>query len=159
MKNIWAPWRFKYVTKAEPKKGCLFCRVVKESQDKENYIIDRKKNCFIMLNLYPYNNGHLMIIPYDHVATLDALSTENLTELFETVAKACQNIKTEMSAEGFNIGINIGSIAGAGVADHIHVHIVPRWSGDTNFMPVIGDVKVISEALDDSYERLKKYSY
>jgi len=159
MKNIWAPWRFKYVTEPEKTKGCLFCRVAKETKDKKNLIVFRKNKCFIMLNLYPYNNGHIMVIPYTHVASLDALGTDALTELFETVALACKNIKTEMSAEGFNVGINIGAVAGAGVADHVHVHIVPRWVGDTNFMPVIGDIKVVSEALEDTLNRLRKYTY
>ena len=100
-----------------------------------------------------------MIAPYAHVASLEALEKEDRDDLFETVAKACENLRTEMNPEGFNIGMNIGAIAGAGIADHIHVHIVPRWGGDTNFMPVVGTVKVISEMLQDTYNRLKKYDY
>ncbi len=159
MKNIWAPWRFKYVIQEEREEGCLFCRVAKEQDDEKNLVLYRKEHCFIMLNLYPYNNGHLMISPYTHVGTLEALHKEERDEIFETVAKVCANIRKEMSAEGFNVGINIGAVAGAGVAEHIHVHVVPRWAGDTNFMPVIGNVKVISEALEDTYRRLKKYQY
>jgi ATP adenylyltransferase len=159
MRNIWAPWRFKYITSQEKEEGCLFCRVSKENKDEKNLVIARKEHCFIMLNLYPYNNGHLMVSPYLHVATLDALPKEQLIELFETVSNACVQLRTEMKPEGFNIGINIGLVAGAGVAEHLHIHIVPRWAGDTNFMPVIGAVKVISEALEDTYTKLKKYHY
>ncbi|HUY01625.1 MAG TPA: HIT domain-containing protein [Candidatus Deferrimicrobium sp.] len=159
MRNIWAPWRFKYITQQEKEEGCLFCRVSKKNEDEKNLIIARKEHCFLMLNLYPYNNGHLMISPYVHVATLDALPKEQLIELFDTVSNACANIRTEMKPDGFNIGLNIGSVAGAGVAEHLHVHVVPRWAGDTNFMPVIGNVKVISEALEDTYKKLKKYEY
>jgi ATP adenylyltransferase len=159
MRNIWAPWRFKYITSQEKEEGCLFCRVSKENKDEKNLVIARKEHCFIMLNLYPYNNGHLMISPYLHVATLDALPKEQLNELFETVSNACVQLRTEMKPEGFNVGINLGSVAGAGVAEHLHIHVVPRWTGDTNFMPVIGDIKVISEALEETYTKLKKYHY
>ncbi len=159
MKNIWAPWRGIYVTQEKKEEGCLFCRVAKEAKDKENLVLYRKEYCFIMLNLFPYNNGHLMISPYAHVASLEALENEDRNELFETVANACRNIKQEMKAEGFNVGINIGEVAGAGVAAHIHVHVVPRWAGDTNFMPVVGATKVISEALETTYEKLKRYEY
>jgi ATP adenylyltransferase len=159
MKNLWAPWRKKYIQAHKKEEGCLFCRVIEENKDEENLVLIRKERCFVMLNLYPYNNGHLMIAPYMHVANLEALETEDRNELFEIVAKSCENIRKEMNPEGFNIGINIGAIAGAGVADHIHVHIVPRWAGDTNFMPVTGKVKVISEILQDTFTRLKKYEF
>ena len=159
MKNIWAPWRFKYITQQEKEEGCLFCRVSKENKDKENLVISRKQRCFVMLNLFPYNNGHLLISPYTHVSSIEALEKEERAELFETVANACKNIRKEMAAEGFNIGINIGEVAGAGIAAHVHIHLVPRWAGDTNFVPVIANVKIISEALEDTYRRLKNYQY
>jgi ATP adenylyltransferase len=159
MKNLWAPWRKAYVQGVKKESGCLFCRVAKENKDDTNLVLARKERCFLMLNLYPYNNGHLMIAPYMHVSSLEALPKEDRDELFAAVTAACTNIRKEMNPEGFNIGMNIGGIAGAGVADHIHVHIVPRWGGDTNFMPVVGEVKVISETLQDSYNRLKKYTY
>jgi len=159
MKNLWAPWRKAYVQGGKKESGCLFCRVAKENKDDTNLVLARKERCFLMLNLYPYNNGHLMIAPYMHVSSLEALPKEDRDELFAAVSAACTNIRKEMNPEGFNIGMNIGGIAGAGVADHIHVHIVPRWGGDTNFMPVVGEVKVISETLQDSYNRLKKYTY
>ncbi|MHA1275805.1 MAG: HIT family protein [Candidatus Helarchaeota archaeon] len=159
MKHIWAPWRGIYVSQTKKESGCLFCKVAKENKDKENLVLARKKRCFIMLNLFPYNNGHLMISPYTHVANLESLDKEDRNDLFETVANACKNIKNEMKAEGFNVGINIGAVAGAGIAEHLHVHIVPRWAGDTNFMPVVGGTKVISEAITLTYEKLRKYSY
>jgi ATP adenylyltransferase len=159
MKHLWAPWRKSYVQAAKKEVDCLFCRVIKENKDDTNLVVARKERCFLMLNLYPYNNGHLMVAPYMHVSSLEALPKEDRDELFAAVASACANIRKEMNPEGFNIGMNIGGIAGAGVADHIHVHIVPRWGGDTNFMPVVGGVKVISETLQDSYKRLKRYNY
>ena len=159
MENLWAPWRKAYIQKEKKEEGCLFCRILEVNEDEANLVLIRKERCFVMLNLYPYNNGHLMIAPYAHVASLEALEKEDRDDLFETVAKACENLRTEMNPEGFNIGMNIGAIAGAGLADHIHVHIVPRWGGDTNFMPVVGTVKVISEMLQDTYNRLKKYDY
>jgi len=159
MENLWAPWRKAYIQKEKKEEGCLFCRILEVNEDEANLVLIRKERCFVMLNLYPYNNGHLMIAPYAHVASLEALEKEDRDDLFETVAKACENLRTEMNPEGFNIGMNIGAIAGAGIADHIHVHIVPRWGGDTNFMPVVGTVKVISEMLQDTYNRLKKYDY
>ena len=159
MKHLWAPWRKPYVQAAKKEVDCLFCRVTKANKDDTNLVVARKERCFLMLNLYPYNNGHLMVAPYMHVSSLEALPKADRDELFAAVASACANIRKEMNPEGFNIGMNIGGIAGAGVADHIHVHIVPRWGGDTNFMPVVGGVKVISETLQDSYKRLKRYNY
>jgi len=159
MKNLWAPWRKRYVQAQKKKEGCLFCRLIEDNKDDENLILIRKERCFVMMNLYPYNNGHLMVAPYVHVASLEDLEKEDRDDLFATVAKACENLRKEMTPEGFNIGINVGAVAGAGVADHMHVHIVPRWGGDTNYMPVIGQVKVISEMLQDTYQRLKNYEY
>ena len=159
MRNLWAPWRFKYITAPKKEKGCLFCRILQEKSDETNLVLARKERCVIMLNLFPYNNGHLMIAPNAHVGTLEALQKADRDELFETVSNACANIKNEMNPDGFNIGLNIGAVAGAGIADHLHVHIVPRWSGDTNFMPVITDAKVISEAIEDTYQKLRKYKY
>ena len=159
MRNIWAPWRMKYIEQPKKKEGCLFCRVIKEDTDKENHVLVRKERCFIMLNLYPYNNGHLMVSPYAHVASLEKLEMKDRNALFETVANAIANLRKEMDPEGFNIGINIGEVAGAGISDHIHVHIVPRWAGDTNFMPVVGEAKVISQAIEETYKKMRKYDY
>ena len=159
MRNLWAPWRMKYIEQPKKKEGCLFCRVIKEDRDEENHVLVRKERCFIMLNLYPYNNGHLMVSPYAHVASLEKLEMKDRNALFETVANAVANLRKEMNPEGFNIGINIGEVAGAGISDHVHVHIVPRWAGDTNFMPVTGEAKVISQAIEETYKKMKKYEY
>ncbi len=159
MRNIWAPWRMKYIEQPKKKEGCLFCRVINEDQDEENHVLVRKERCFIILNLYPYNNGHLMVTPYAHVPSLEDLEKEDRDALFETVSNAIANLRTEMDPEGFNVGMNIGEVAGAGISDHVHVHIVPRWAGDTNFMPVIGATKVISQAIEETYKKMRKYDY
>ncbi len=152
---LWAPWRIKYIL-GKKSKGCIFCKAVKSKNDKKNMVLERKKHCFVMLNKYPYNNGHLMIIPYKHTGKIEDIDTDTLTEMMETVQEYVKKMKKIMKAEGFNIGINIGRIAGAGIDEHVHLHIVPRWSGDNNFMPVIGKIKVISESFDSVYEKLKK---
>ena len=155
MKHIWAPWRKQYIEQGSPQ-GCIFCGAVKEKDDKKNRIIRRGKRCFCMLNLYPYNGGHVMVAPYRHVADLKDLEIDELSDLMLMVRDIISLLKDKIKAEGFNVGINLGRVAGAGVEDHIHVHIVPRWNGDTNFMSVIADTKVISQSLDDMYEILTR---
>ncbi|MFZ3063586.1 MAG: HIT domain-containing protein [Actinomycetota bacterium] len=153
MKQLWAPWRVKYIMGEKPK-GCIFCHKPKEKKDKENYIVYRGESCCVMMNLYPYNSGHLMISPYKHVPDLEGLSDEELLELMEVLRRSMRVLRSALKPEGFNIGMNVGEVAGAGFGDHVHIHVVPRWAQDTNFMPVISDTKVISEALDATYERL-----
>jgi len=136
MKRLWAPWRMRYLT-GEKEKGCIFCTRIAESRDRENYILYRGERGFLILNLYPYNNGHMMAVPYNHVASLEDLDTETLTELMLLVNKGLAALREAMSPQGFNVGVNIGEVAGAGVAGHVHIHVVPRWGGDTNFMPII----------------------
>lgn len=153
MKRLWAPWRMKYII-GEKTGECLFCAKAKESNDRENLILYRGRTGFIMLNAYPYNNGHLMIAPYRHVASLDDLDEETLTELMLLINKSLRLLRRVMSPQGFNIGINLGKAAGAGIEEHIHIHIVPRWEGDTNFMPVVGETRVMPELLDQTYEKL-----
>ncbi len=155
MENIWAPWRMEYISMEKPE-GCLFCQKVKENRDVSNYIIYRGERNFVILNLYPYNPGHLMVAPFRHVASLEGLTKEELSEHFEVVIKSTKAIAEALNPSGFNIGINMGKVAGAGVVDHIHTHIVPRWTGDTNFMPVISNTKVIPQALDSTYQKLKE---
>lgn len=155
MKHLWAPWRIRYIEGEKPA-GCIFCIESQPNKDKENYVVHRGKTAFVMMNLYPYNNGHLMISPYRHVADLEGLNDEELTELMQLLRKSLVVLKKAYKPEGFNAGINLGEVAGAGVSDHVHIHVVPRWGQDTNFMPVIGDTKVISEALDKIYQRLVK---
>jgi ATP adenylyltransferase len=154
MKHIWAPWRIKYIQMAKVK-GCILCEKLGENKDAENYILRRGKKNFVMLNSYPYNPGHLLIAPYRHVANLEELTNEELHEHFEIVSRSLKVLRQVFNPGGFNIGINMGKVAGAGIDDHVHTHIVPRWQGDTNFMPVISEVRVVPEALAETYERLK----
>ena len=158
MDKIYAPWRYKYIKEAisnNSDDGCLFCEAVKKQNDKENLILYRGEQVYVMINKYPYNNGHLMVIPYRHVPDIDKLNDEENLEAMKFLGYSIKVLKDKFSAEGFNIGINIGRIAGAGIAGHIHFHIVPRWSGDTNFMPVLADTKVISQGLEESWDMLK----
>lgn len=155
MEHIWAPWRMAYVI-GEKEKGCIFCDKPKENKDSDNLILYRGERNFIILNNYPYNPGHLMVAPYRHVAHLEELSPEELYEHFDIVRRSIKALKEVLNPGGFNIGINIGKVAGAGVAGHIHTHIVPRWEGDTNFMPVIAETKVLPEALASTYDKLRR---
>ncbi len=153
MKHIWAPWRIEYI-KAEKPAGCILCDKPKENKDKENYILYRGKKNFIILNSYPYNPGHLLIAPYRHIGNLEELTEAERNEHYELVSRSIAMLKKVMKPAGFNIGANLGKVAGAGIEDHFHSHIVPRWQGDNNFMPVLGEVKVIPQALADTYETL-----
>ena len=155
MKHLWAPWRIKYIEKGIDK-GCILCEKPAAGKDEDNLILYRGKHNFILMNLYPYNSGHLMVAPYRHAAAIDELTDEERNEHFKLVSLGVSVLKKVMKPEGFNIGLNIGRVAGAGVDKHIHSHIVPRWNGDTNFMPVIGDTKVVNEALEETYKKLKK---
>ncbi|MDA3792276.1 MAG: HIT domain-containing protein [Elusimicrobia bacterium] len=151
---LWAPWRVEYITKSNDM-DCIFCFKPSENQDKKNHIIFRGEKVFAMLNKYPYNNGHIMVSSYTHKANLTDLTDEELKELMSVVVFYTKKIKSLMQPDGFNVGMNIGKTAGAGFDEHIHMHIVPRWEGDTNFMPVIGRQEVISESLDSVYDKLK----
>jgi ATP adenylyltransferase len=156
MERLWAPWRMKYIKQAQrPAIDCFLCKLSKENNDEANLILFRGKLNFVILNSYPYNPGHMMVVPYRQVADLQDLNDVELKEHFEIVRHCAGVLKETFNTEGFNIGINIGRAAGAGVVDHIHTHIVPRWLGDSNFMPVIGGTKVISEALTETYGKLK----
>ena len=154
MKHIWASWRMEYVRMEKPA-GCILCEKPKEDNDALNYILYRgEKNCIIM-NCYPYNPGHLMVAPYRHIANLEELTDEELHEHFQIVGRGIKLLRFVFDPGGFNIGINMGKVAGAGIDGHIHTHIVPRWQGDTNFMTVMSDVRVIPEALAETYKKLK----
>lgn len=156
MRQLWAPWRMAYVGGENPKPGCIFCNKASEDRDEENLILLRGQNCFALMNLYPYNTGHLMIAPYAHVPSIQQMNAESLTEMMTLAQRLLRALQDALGPHGFNMGINQGSIAGAGIADHVHQHIVPRWSGDTNFMPVIGDVKIIPEYLETTYHKLRE---
>jgi ATP adenylyltransferase len=153
MKYIWAPWRIQYIRSEKPK-GCILCDKPAEDNDKENYILYRGKKNFIMLNAFPYNPGHLLIAPYRHVASLELLTADERNEHYELVSLSIKVLKSEINPAGFNIGANLGKVGGAGIDDHFHSHIVPRWNGDTNFVPVLADVRVVPQALAGTYDTL-----
>ena len=153
MDKLWAPWRSKYLYLRKNKR-CIFCGN-KNSRSKTGYILRRTAHSFSMLNLYPYNNGHVMVAPYRHVKSLELLTDAELTDLMKLVNKTKTDIDKKLKPHGYNIGLNIGRIGGAGFAGHVHIHVVPRWAGDTNFMPVTGDTKVVSESLCAMHKLLK----
>lgn len=152
MKYLWAPWRMDYILK-EKRKGCIFCLRPKQERDREDLILYRGRQAFVMMNKYPYNNGHLMVVPYRHCTDLESLSESESSELLHLLKVSIQVLKSSLSPHGFNIGINVGTAGGAG-EDHLHFHIVPRWAGDTNFMPILGETKVVPEYLANTYEKL-----
>ena len=156
LKVLWAPWRMVYITRAHELEGCLFCKLHEEGRDEENKVIYRGRTCYVVLNIYPYNTGHVMVAPYRHVADPTGLTDEELLDLWKTVNLAIRAIRRAYGPQGFNIGINLGRVAGAGVEEHLHVHVVPRWLGDTNFMPVLANTKVISQHIDEMYEVLRR---
>lgn len=158
MKRLWAPWRLQYVANQPPKKaGCFFCTAFNErGRESENLLLKRGKKAFIMLNRYPYSNGHLMIAPVVHLGEFETIDAKTASEIWQLTAYAKKLLQHTMAPDGFNIGINQGKCAGAGVLDHLHIHIVPRWNGDANFMPVFGDCRVIPQALDATYQQLVK---
>ncbi|OGN97848.1 MAG: HIT family hydrolase [Chloroflexi bacterium RBG_13_51_36] len=154
MEHLWAPWRVEYIHSAADSR-CILCQKPRESNDEANCILYRGQHNFIILNAFPYNPGHLMIAPYRHIAGLQDLTDEEAKEHFDVVKKGLELLKEVMNPTGFNIGLNMGKVAGAGIAEHMHTHIVPRWQGDTNFMPVLSDTKVVSEAVSSTYSKLK----
>jgi ATP adenylyltransferase len=154
MEYLWAPWRVEYIEGHE-ETGCILCRKPQEDNDEANLILYRGQRNFMMLNAYPYNPGHLLIAPYRHVADLQELTREEGEEHFEIVKKALALLKEVMKPAGFNMGLNLGRVAGAGIAEHLHTHVVPRWRGDANFMPVTCDTRVMSAGLSDLYRKLR----
>lgn len=154
MERIWAPWRMSYINNAEPDDGCIFCRAREATDDREKLVLVRRRHSLIMLNRYPYTCGHLMVVPFMHTAELDELNDEASLDLMRGVSQACDLLRQVAHPGGLNIGLNLGKAAGAGVEEHLHIHVVPRWNGDTNFMSVTGGVRVIPEGLLESYDRL-----
>ena len=161
MKQIWAPWRIEYIKQSQKaklktgRKGCFLCLNSSKS-DGKNLILLRGKYAFVIMNRFPYNPGHLMIAPYRHIRTIEQCRAEEAGELFQLLKHCISALKMVMKPEGFNIGVNIGNVAGAGVPGHLHIHIIPRWLGDTNFMPIIGEIKIINEELHKMYRKVKK---
>ena len=162
MKRMWSPWRSAYIEtfKSPPKKKSkksIFTLALEENEDDKHFIIWRGKYCFVIMNLYPYNNGHLMVVPHAHVASLTELAPSQRAELGELTMHCEQVLRHAMRPDGFNIGLNLGSAAGAGIAEHLHVHIVPRWEGDTNYMTVVGEIRVMPQHIDHTYALLVPY--
>ncbi|RLE82769.1 MAG: HIT family hydrolase [Thermoprotei archaeon] len=158
MDRLWAPWRMKYVeyVSIEKPKGCFLCNAAKTSNLREKLVLYRNELVLAMMNLYPYNTGHLLLAPLRHIGDFEELSDEEVLALGRLTKKCIKVIKEALKPDGFNIGINIGRVAGAGLEDHIHIHIIPRWNGDTNFMPLIASTKVIPEAIYDTYDKLMR---
>jgi ATP adenylyltransferase len=158
MEHLWAPWRMTYIDAGDKKdSGCIFCAKVAEHKDKKNLILHRGEHCFVIMNLFPYNNGHMMIAPYAHVPSIEELDPPTLTDIMTTAQQCLAALRDAMHPHGYNMGINQGTTAGAGIADHVHYHIVPRWNGDTNFMPVLADTKVMPDFLANTYRQLKAH--
>lgn len=153
MERLWAPWRMAYIEVKQPE-GCIFCEKPKAGNDREQLILYRGEHCFIMMNLFPYNNGHLMVAPYRHTADLAGITGDEQVEMMALTRYCVAVLGEAFHPEGYNIGMNLGRVAGAGVADHLHMHVVPRWNGDTNFMPVLAETKVLPDALYGSYDKL-----
>jgi ATP adenylyltransferase len=154
MERLWAPWRMAYL-EVTPPAGCLFCTKPSETDDAAALILLRGTHAFIMLNAFPYNNGHLMIAPYRHTAEVESLTPDESREIMALWQRSLGILKRAYAPDGFNVGMNLGRVAGAGIADHLHLHIVPRWNGDTNFMPVVADTKVLPDSLQNTYTRLR----
>ncbi len=154
MERLWAPWRLEYIA-GEKTEGCIFCVFPSQDDDRKNRILYRGEHAFVIMNAFPYSNGHLLVVPYCHISDLTELNDEQSLELMQLVKKSICVLKEAFRPDGINVGVNQGTAAGAGIADHVHLHIVPRWNGDTNFMPVFADVKVIPEALETTYDKLK----
>jgi ATP adenylyltransferase len=155
MELKWTPWRMTYIQQ-EHAGACVLCQKPMEQDDARNLIVYRGQHCYALLNLYPYNNGHLMVAPYAHVADLEALDAAAAAEIMSVAQRCIRALRRAMSPHGFNLGMNLGQCAGAGIADHLHMHIVPRWSGDTNFMPLLAGTKLIPEMLEDTYAKVRK---
>lgn len=153
MKVLWAPWRMTYIA-GDREQGCLLCSKLKGRDDRGNLILCRSSHSFVILNRFPYTSGHLMVAPNRHVASLDELNEGEMVALMALLKQSIIILKRALKPDGFNVGMNIGSVAGAGIEDHIHFHIVPRWNGDTNFMPVLVETKVMPEYLEKTYDRL-----
>ena len=155
MEQLWAPWRMELIEKGNPQTGCIFCDLPQQTNDRENLILGRTQHTFAILNKFPYNNGHLMVIPRQHGADLVGLPDEVHRELAEMLRVALRILGKAYPADGYNLGMNLGKSAGAGIEGHLHWHIVPRWNGDTNFMPVLGKTKVMIEYLHDGWDKLR----
>ena len=154
MKVLWAPWRMAYIKKARKPAKCIFCVKAKERRDARNLLLHRGRHGLVMMNLFPYNSGHLLIAPYRHVKSLGQLPDDAALDLLKLTSLSLKVLRDELRPEGFNVGLNLGRVAGAGIEGHVHLHIVPRWNGDTNFMPLFGETRVMPEHLQATYRKL-----
>jgi ATP adenylyltransferase len=154
MKRLWSPWRLEYLQAPETE-GCIFCQAAAAGDDRANLVLLRGERAFLILNRYPYNNGHFMAVPYAHLPSLEDLDAPTLTEMMLLINRGLAALRSAMNCAGFNIGANLGPAAGAGIAEHVHMHAVPRWIGDTNFMPVVGDMRVVPQTWLQTYDQLK----
>ena len=152
---LWTPWRYRYVSKASPTDACIFCEKSAQNDDEKNLIIHRGERCFVLLNLFPYTSGHLMIAPYEHVDSLAKVNEDAALEMMRLARAAERHLRDTYKPQGLNMGMNLGECAGAGIAEHIHMHVLPRWIGDSNFMTTIGETRVMPEDLTETYRRLK----
>ena len=156
MDSLHAPWRIEYILSPKPKlDASLFTQIAQSTDDEANLVIARDRSCYALLNRYPYNGGHIMVVPYKEVPDLNGLTDDELADLWKLVRRCTNALTAAMKPDGFNIGINLGKVAGAGIAEHLHIHIVPRWNGDTNFMPVIAHTGVVPDALKDIAAKLR----
>jgi ATP adenylyltransferase len=155
---LWAPWRMEYILRPKPEdgSGCVFCTKAEKNEDEKDLILYRGETVFVIMNLYPYNNGHIMVVPYRHISTYGEMTEEERHEMSDVTAVCLDILGEKLYPGGFNVGLNLGRAAGAGIDDHIHQHIVPRWDGDTNFMPVLGHTKVLVDGLKETWSVLKK---
>ena len=156
MNHIFSPWRMSYIKSQKTKDGCVFCNALAEEDTAENLIVFRGERAFVILNRFPYTSGHVMVLPYDHQPTLEALDPETRAEMIELTTHMTRILTGLYTPQGFNIGINLGEAAGAGIEQHIHIHIVPRWVGDTNFMTAVGETRVLPEALEETWRRVRE---
>ena len=156
MDKLWAPWRITYVSNTKAK-GCIFCKALKDKKDKKNFVVLRSSHSFAILNTFPYNNGHVMVVSNRHVSSMENLNDNEILDLNRVVTEILSALRAALKPAGFNVGMNLGKVAGAGIDKHMHIHIVPRWLGDTNFMPVLSDAKIISQSLNELYTKLKKH--
>ena len=156
MDYLWSPWRYRYITAADRTTGCIFCQKAAEHRDEENLVVWRGARNFVLLNLYPYTTGHLMVAPYEHVARLEDAAAETVTDMMLITRMAEKHLRAIYRPEGLNLGMNIGKAAGAGIADHIHMHVLPRWTADANFMTTVGETRILPEDLAVSYQKLSR---
>lgn len=161
MERLFSPWRSQYIasfskTKSEDEARCLFCDVARAKTDSKNFVLFRRHRCFVMMNLYPYNSGHVMIVPYTHTSEMGELTKDEYSEILSSTRDVMRVLDKTLGPHGFNFGANLGRVAGAGIDQHIHFHLVPRWNGDTNFMPTLADTKLVSESITATYRKLKR---